>query len=66
MQIPDLTDGHAENQEKNGFLKELYSFNLAYSMLKIIVKESQKVENEAKSNYRVYGGTPAYKKLRAR
>lgn len=65
MQIPDLTDGHAENQEKNGFLKELYSFNLAYSMLKIIVKESQKVENEAKSNYIVYGGTPAYKKLRA-
>lgn len=33
-------------------------------MLKIIVKESQKVENEAKSNYIVYGGTPAYKKLR--
>ena len=65
MQIPDLTDGYAENQEKNGFLKELYSFNLAYSMLKIIVKESQKVENEAKSNYIVYGGTPAYKKLRA-
>lgn len=65
MQIPDLTDGHAENQEKNGFLKNLYSFNLAYGMLQIIVKESQKVEDEAKSNYIVYGGTPAYKKLRA-
>ena len=65
MQIPDLTDGHAENQEKNGFLKDLYSFNLAYGMLQIIVKESQKVEDEAKSNYIVYGGTPAYKKLRA-
>lgn len=34
-------------------------------MLQIIVKESQKVEDEAKSNYIVYGGTPAYKKLRA-
>ena len=65
MQIPDLTDGHAENQEKNGFLKDLYSFNLAYGMLQIIVKESQKVEDEANSNYIVFGGTPAYQEIRA-
>lgn len=65
MQIPDLTDGHAETQGKNGFLKELYSFNLAHGMLQNIVKKSQKVEDEAKSNYIVYGGTPAYQDIRA-
>lgn len=64
-QIPNLTGSYlGRNGGKNEFLKELYSFRLAFDMLQNVVTESEKVDEEAKANYIAFGSIPAYHKIR--
>lgn len=60
-QIPNLTGNFLG---KNEFLKEFYSFRLTFDLLQNVVTGSEKVDEEAKTNYIVYGGIPAYHTIR--
>ena len=55
--IPNIDDSDYS------FLKELGSFNVAYTLFYDVFKESVKVAEEANTNYTMYAGTAAYRKL---
>lgn len=55
--IPNIDDSDYS------FLKELGSFNVAYTLFYDVFKDSVKVAEEANTNYTMYAGTAAYRKL---
>lgn len=55
--IPNIDDSDYS------FLKELGSFNVAYTLFYDVFKDSVKVAEEASTNYTMYTGTAAYRKL---
>lgn len=55
--IPNIDDSDYS------FLNELGSFNVAYTLFYDVFKDSVKVAEEANTNYTMYAGTAAYRKL---
>lgn len=52
-----------QNNDDYSFLKELSSFNVAYTLFYDVFKNSVKASEEAKTSYSIYTGTAAYQKL---
>lgn len=63
-ELPDLSGNFIGFGKENQFLKDLYSFNLAYKILQDTVKKADKTKEEAESSYISYFGEPEYKRLR--
>jgi len=57
--IPDL------GNDRNQFLRDLYTFQLNYVLFQDTYLQTQKVEQEAKTLYTIYGGIPEYVTLRS-
>lgn len=62
--MPDLSGESGGAGKGNQFLKDLYSFQLVYKTFKQTVDEAKQTSKEAKTDYIIHTGMPAYQTLR--